>query len=62
MILEYDVALVRTKCAELKEAADRLSRHKLPAWLSKRLEKMVGEATTMECALEDGIDDEHSGE
>lgn len=62
MIKEYDVELLRRKCAEVKEAAELLSRHELPEWLSTRLAKLAGEAATLECALEDGIDDEHSGE
>jgi phage FluMu protein gp41 len=62
MVKEYDVELLRRKCAEVKEAAEMLSRHELPEWLSERLAKLAGEAATLECALEDGIDDEHSAE
>lgn len=62
MIKEYDAELLRRKCAEVKEAAEMLSRHELPSWLSGRIERLAGEVATLECALEDGIDDEHSGE
>ena len=62
MTKEYDIEMMRLKCAELKEAAERLSRHELPEWLKDRLAKIVGEAATLECALEGGIDDEHSAE
>ena len=44
MIKEYDVELLRRKCAEVKEAAELLSMHELPEWLSTRLAKLAGEA------------------
>jgi len=59
MIKEYDLALMRQKCGELKEAANSLCGHDIPEWMEHRLAHIIDEAASLESILDDETSSGH---